>query len=110
VEVELIPEIQMAIFVLGIDDLADVFIAVKGLAADWWTLAIQLGLNHDSLSVIQADNPKDSVTCLTKSIADWLKKNYNVKKHGLPSWRSLVRCLTEMDKAQALRVADKHRT
>jgi len=90
------------------DDLADVLDAVKGLAANWKTLAIHLHLKHSSLDVIQANYPRDSVTCLTEAMVDWLKKNYNVKKHGSPCWRSLVRSMAKIDKAQALRVADKH--
>jgi len=91
------------------DDLADVLDAIETLAADWRKLAVRLRLKDSSMEVIQANHPGDCVSCLSDAIKDWLKMNYNVQRHGVPSWRSLVQAVAHVDKALALHIADEHR-
>ena len=50
--------------------------------------------------------------CLSEVIANWLKKNYNTEKFGLPTWRWLVEVVADPaagnDRALAEVIARKH--
>ena len=35
----------------------------------------------------------DPTACLTSVLTEWLKKNYNVKRFGEPTWQALVKAV-----------------
>ncbi len=92
-----------------LDDTADVLEALEPLASRWQILATKLGLRPDAISVIASNCPTDSILALTKAIGEWLKKNYNFRKFGSPSWRLLVQIVEKMDYSQAEKIAHEHR-
>ena len=74
------------------DDLFDVQCELTTASAKWRSIGIALRLNHNSLDTIQSDN-HDSTACLTSMLTEWLKRNYNVKKFGEPTWQWLVKAV-----------------
>ena len=98
-------------FATGTDDLFDVKTEVDSIAAEWYNFGMALNLEHQQLSVIKIaeHRPKE---CLNNVLVEFLKKNYDWEKYGVPSWRLIVIALghrtggnnTEL----ALRVAEEH--
>ena len=82
---------------------------VDTLAAVWDKFALKLHLKYDDIEIIKKDNPGDSRACLTKSMSQWLKENYNTARFGVPSWRTLVTAVQDIDMALAHEIADTHR-
>ena len=72
------------------DDLFDVKSELTQVSANWKDIGIALRLSPDTLDRIQAGNSGDPIACLTSMVTEWLKRNYNVKKFGEPSWQRLV--------------------
>ena len=72
------------------DDLFDVKRELTLVSANWRSIGIALRLNHNTLEGIQAKNSSDPTVCLTSVVTEWLKRNYNVKKFGEPTWQWLV--------------------
>ena len=89
--------------------MADVVEAVESLAANWAKLALKLHLKNDDIKTIKTNNPGDSDACLNDALALWLKENYNTKRFGHPSWRTLVKTLLKMDNQLAHEIASSHR-
>ena len=90
------------------DDLADVVEAVDTLAAVWDKFALKLHVKFDVIKVIKKDNPGDSRACLTETMSQWLKENYNTARFGVPSWRTLVTAVQAIDMALAYEIAERH--
>lgn len=44
----------------------------------------------DLLDTIEKDNKGNAECCLCSVLKKWLKKNYNVKRFGEPTWSMLV--------------------
>ena len=59
-------------------------------AAHWKSIGIALRLKVTLLDSIQAENTNDPRACLTSVITEWLKRNYNVKRFGEPTWQMLA--------------------
>ena len=55
----------------------------------WKDIGLALRLAPDKLDVIEAEN-QDINSCLTKTLGLWLKKNYDTKQFGEPSWKLLA--------------------
>ena len=72
------------------DDLFDVKSELTPVSANWKDIGIALRLSPDTLDRIQAGNSGDPIACLTSMVTEWLKRNYNVKKFGEPTWQKLV--------------------
>ena len=83
-------------------------IAVKSLSARWRVFCTILHLRSENLNVIERNNPGDAETCLCSALEDWLKMNYDYKKHGTPSWRKLAEAAKSLDEAVFKRIADGH--
>ena len=74
----------------GIEDLEDVIEEVGDISAKWKQFATKLHLHPDLLDRIGVENQGSVVMCLRVALKEWLKKNYNVKKFGEPTWKMLV--------------------
>ena len=72
------------------DDLFDVKSELTPVSANWKDIGIALRLSPDTLDRIQAGSSGDPITCLTSMVTEWLKRNYNVKKFGQPTWQRVV--------------------
>ena len=80
------------------------------MASKWKNIGLALRLTPDSLNTIGA---KENVTdCLLEVLIQWLKKTYNVKLFGEPSWKLLVKAVSDPaggnDCALAEKIAQRH--
>ena len=68
-------------------------------------------LNPSSLELINKSSA-DPEECLSSVLADFLKKNYDLTSHGVPSWRLIVAAVGYKaggnNKGLALQIADNH--
>ena len=70
-------------------DLFDIHCELLNVASQWKALGLALRLDPDTLDTVEADC-RDVSSCLRKALTLWLKKAYNTKKFGPPSWKLLV--------------------
>ena len=81
------------------------------LAARAHFLGLALGIRPSDIETIRAQykGPND---VLTEVLTMWLKQSYRVDKHGLPSWRTLVKAVDDpaggCNHALAKRIASAH--
>jgi len=59
-------------------------------ATRWKSIGTALGLKPDLLEKIQAGNSGDPLACLSWVVMAWLRRNYNVRRFGEPTWQSLA--------------------
>ena len=91
---------------LAIKDLVDVKREL-GPFARWRGLGLNLGISVESLEVIENDY-RWTDDQLEVVLLQWLKRNYDLNEHGLPSWRRLAEAVKPIDKALALKIQDRH--
>ena len=76
-------------------------------------MGIALRLSPDTLDHIQAGSSGDPITCLTSGVTEWLRRKYNVKKFGEPTWQRLVEAVGHpaggANKALARDIARRHK-
>ena len=72
------------------DDLFDVQSELIPVTAKWRNIGTALQLKSDVLESIQAGSGGDPPACLALMVTEWLKRNYNVKRFGEPTWQKLV--------------------
>lgn len=72
----------------GIEDLYDVTTALNDVANRWKYIGLALRLHNPDLNKIEAGG-KSVTDCLTDMLEQWLNQNYDVGKHGKPSWQML---------------------
>ena len=93
------------------DDLFDVIKDLTPVAARWKAIGIALRLKPGELNSINSGRPDE---CLGEVILNWLMRNYNVDRFGLPTWRKLVEVVEDPaagnNKALADEIARKHLT
>ena len=70
------------------NDLSAVHSAVSSISATYTTLATQLGLPPGTAERVMKECNTVSER-LQKILLEWLRRNYDTKRHGLPSWRML---------------------
>ena len=75
----------------GEDDLRDAVRELTDVAASWRNIGTQLGIRDSQLEAIQGDKPLD---CLRQMLATWLRRSYNVKQFGEPTWVKLVEAVS----------------
>ena len=71
------------------DDLPDTIKKLTDVAASWRNIGIQLGIRDSQLEAIQLQG-ESPLNCLRQMLSTWLRKNYNVKKFGEPTWMKLI--------------------
>ena len=93
------------------DDLADVREEVFSIKSAYYNLGISLRLDDSDLRRIH-----ENCTCEENALKDvllmWLRKQYNMKRFGPPTWRMLVEAVDKRsggnDHELAKRIALKH--
>ena len=75
------------------DDLSEVRSALLPIASRWKEVGIELKLKLADLDTIQATHRNSPEDCLTNAVSRWLRKGYNISKHGPPTWRKLVHAI-----------------
>ena len=73
----------------------------------WKVLGLNLGLSPESLEVIENDYRRTDDQ-LEAILLQWLKRNYDLDKYGLPSWRQLAEAVKPIDHALASTIKDRH--
>uniref|UniRef100_A0A1X7UU05 Death domain-containing protein n=1 Tax=Amphimedon queenslandica TaxID=400682 RepID=A0A1X7UU05_AMPQE len=90
---------------LGIDDFYDVYDEIKPLSAHWKQIAISFRLRINTINTIEAKHNGKVLNCLQEVLECWLKKDYDFKRHGVPSWRKV--CVAVKEGADDPALADK---
>lgn len=80
------------------------------MANKWKSIGLALRLTPDLLDTIDT---KENVTdCLLEVLTQWLKKTYNIERFGDPSWKLLVKAVSDpaggSNRALAEAIAQKH--
>ena len=95
------------------DDLFDVQSELIPVTAKWRNIGTALRLKSDVLESIQAGSGSDPPACLASMVTEWLKRNYNVKRFGEPTWQKLVEAVGHpaggANKAVARDIARRHK-
>ena len=70
-------------------------------------------LKPDVLESINARYSGDPRACLSFMVMEWLKRNYDTRQFGEPTWRKLVEAVAHpaggADKAVARKIARRHK-
>ena len=93
---------------VGDDDWNDVVRQCCSFAAKWEVISAYLGLSSGLIDVIKTNNPKDCNACLNDALKHWIRQNYNTKKFGEPSWRTLIDAIAMVDNKLAWRLSSCH--
>ena len=95
----------------GEDDICDILDELTDVLAECYKIGTRLGLKQSDLNVIK-EGKHDLATAMERVIDYWLRQNYNVKKYGLPSWKSLVKAVQHRgggnNAALARKIAERH--
>ena len=83
------------------------------VVANWKRIGIALRLKLDVLDAIKLECNGEPTECLLSMLNKWLKKNYDVKKFGEPTWQKLVEAVAHpaggADMGLATKIAMRHR-
>ena len=97
---------------LGFDDFFSVQSELSPVATKWKSIGAALRLKSDVLENIAASNG-DPHACMSEMVIEWLKKNYDVRKYGEPTWQRLVEVVVHpsggANSALARNMARKHK-
>ena len=81
--------------------------AVYPIRAHWQSFGIALGIPHGTIQAVDRNN-RNVDDCLRQILSEWLKRNYNVERHGEPTVAKLCKEVASrsggQDKALAERV------
>ena len=84
--------------------------ALEPVSAEWSNIGVMLGLSYNFIRLLGED---DDIMDRIRSLAErWLKKNFDFKNFGVPSWKKLVEVIGAKagggDSAHALKIAKEH--
>ena len=92
--------------------LYDVLEYLENKQGKCYDIGSALRLDEGRLLKIQSECPGDTTKALRTIITDWLKKNYDTKMHGDPTWKALVKAMKSPfggdDKELAETIANDH--
>ena len=95
------------------DHLFDVQSELIPVAANWRSIGIALRLKLDVLESIETRFKGDPNVCLLHMVTEWLKRNFDVKKFGEPTWQKLVKAVGHpaggANTALAQEIAGRHK-
>ena len=84
------------------------------IAHKWPQFGRALCIRQAQLDVIKVESGSDTRECLSKTLQEFLRKNYDLEIHGEPSWRLIVIAVAHKaggaDTELALRIAKDHPT
>jgi len=100
------------LFRIDEEDLFDIKKALISVVAKWEPIGIGLGIKQGTLDEIEKGHPGDPSECLVKMLVTWLRRSYNVKRFGEPTWQKLLQIVSDPaagnNPALVLTVAKKH--
>ena len=85
----------------------DVIIACSPLAAKWKQLSGFMGLSFKTIRTIK-DNNDDNECSWNEALMQWILRDYNTEKYGLPSWKSLLKTVSRVDQPLFEKLAREH--
>ena len=81
----------------------------SSLASKWEQLSGFLGLRISLIETIKQNHPGGNTGFWNEALKHWIKQNYNTQRFGMPSWRSLLAAVAEVERLQFKTLAAKHR-
>ena len=82
------------------------------IASSWKAIGRGLRIDPGRLEAIQDSYPGKPKECLSEMFTCWLKRNYNVKRFGEPTWQVVVKVVAHPaagdNCALALSIAEQH--
>lgn len=95
------------------DDLADVLDEIEELNELWKKIAKCLGIKQGVIDHIKSEGLNND-DALEEVVREWLKKNYNIKRFGPPSWKILAKAVARPsggnNKALAEKITERYLT
>ena len=70
--------------------MVSVYREVLDLAVNWMDVGLVLGIRHTYLTEIRSTYCESPRKCLKETLAQWLKRAYDVGRNGLPTWKKMV--------------------
>ena len=89
------------------DDWNVVVMETKSLAAKWYEISVSLGIPPDVLEGVRM-LAGDCYLHWSEALKKWIRQNYNTKKFGDPSWRTLLKAIAGVDKRKFKKLAADH--
>ena len=80
----------------------------RSLAASWEQLSGYIGLSCDQIDRIKGNHPTDISGCWNEALKLWIKQNYDTGKFGEPSWWTLLKGVSLVDKKLLKKLATDH--
>ena len=92
------------------EDWNDVAIACSSLADKWQQLCAYLGLSIKIIRTIRGNYPNDSAAAWNEALTLWVLQDYNTRRHGMPSWKTLLKAISKVDQPLFEKLAKEHQT
>ena len=93
------------------EDLPEILHILGTSETKWREIGVALGLGENVLDRIEHEN-HNLMSCLSKMVTEWLKKNYNAERFGEPTWEKLAEVVRSKvggnNSALAQDIARKH--
>ena len=89
------------------DDWNVVVMETKSLAAKWYEISVSLGIPPGVLEGVRM-LAGDCYLHWSEALKKWIRQNYNTKKFGDPSWRTLLKAIAGVDKRKFKKLAADH--
>ena len=84
------------------------------LAPNWQSFGLALRISRQRLDTIKAEPGIFPRACLSNTLSEFLRKNYDWEKHGEPSWRLIVMAIAYKaggdNPSLAMEIAENHST
>ena len=98
---------QLFLLTPDINDLFDVKSELMPVAAEWRNIGLALGLSSGDLETINSKYHGDPNACITSTLTEWLKENYNFERFGEPTWQRLVKAVSDPAGGANIKLARK---
>ena len=99
-------------FLIEHDDRFDILTEMMPVASSWKAIGTGLRIEPGRLDTIQESNLGKPRECLSEMLTCWLKRNYNVKRFGEPTWQAVMKVVAHHaagdNCALALNIAKQH--
>ena len=79
----------------------------KSFASKWFEISVSLGLPPDIIDGIRMLS-SGCYLHWSEALKIWIKQNYNTKRFGKPSWRTLLMAIAGVDKRKFRKLAAAH--
>ena len=67
-----------------------------------------MGLSFKIIRTINGNNPDDKESAWSEALMQWILKDYNTEKYGLPSWKTLLKTISRVDQPLFEKLATEH--